>query len=69
MNIRICADSTCDLSPELVEKYHVGIIPLYIVKDGVSLADGREITPQDIYDHVSSGGGMCSTAAVSVADY
>ena len=69
MNIRICADSTCDLSPELVEKYNVGIIPLYIVKDGVSLADGREISPQDIYDHVSGGGAMCSTAAVSVADY
>ena len=69
MNIRICADSTCDLSPELVEKYGIGILPLYIVKDGVSLADGREITPQDIYDHVSGGGAMCSTAAVSVADY
>lgn len=69
MNIRICADSTCDLSPELVEKYGVGILPLYIVKNGVSLADGVEITPQDIYDHVSGGGAMCSTAAVSVADY
>ena len=69
MKIKICADSTCDLSPELVEKYDVGIIPLYIVKDGTSFADGREITPQDIYDHVASGGAMCSTAAVSVADY
>jgi DegV family protein with EDD domain len=69
MKIRICADSTCDLSPELVEKYDVGIIPLYIVKDGTSYADGREITPQDIYDHVAGGGAMCSTAAVSVADY
>ena len=69
MKIRICADSTCDLSPELVRKYDVSIIPLYIVKDGVSCADGREITPQDIYDHVRAGGAMCSTAAVSVADY
>lgn len=69
MKIKICADSTCDLSPELVEKYDVGILPLYIVKDGVSLADGLEICPQDIYDHVRSGGAMCSTAAVSVADY
>lgn len=69
MKIRICADSTCDLSPELVEKYDVKIIPLYIVKDEVSYADGLEITPQDIYDHVRAGGKMCSTAAVSVADY
>ncbi len=69
MKIKICADSTCDLSPELIEKYDVGILPLYIVKDGVSLADGLEIRPQDIYDHVRGGGAMCSTAAVSVADY
>lgn len=69
MNIRICADSTCDLSPELVEKYNIGIMPLYIVKDGVSYADGLEIRPQDIYDYVRAGGKMCSTAAVSVADY
>ena len=69
MKIKICADSTCDLSPELVEKYDIGILPLYIVKDGVSLADGVEICPQDIFDHVRGGGAMCSTAAVSVADY
>ena len=69
MKIKICADSTCDLSPELIEKYDIRIIPLYIVKDGASYADGREITPQDIYDHVRGGGAMCSTAAVSVADY
>ena len=69
MKIRICADSTCDLSPELVEKYDIAILPLYIVKDGVSYADGLEISPKDIYAHVAGGGAMCSTAAVSVADY
>ena len=69
MKIKICADSTCDLSPELVAKYDIGILPLYIVKDGTSYADGLEISPQDIYEHVRGGGAMCSTAAVSVADY
>ena len=69
MNIRICADSTCDLSPELVARYHIDITPLYIVKDGVSYADGIDITPEDIYAHVGGGGEICSTSAVSVADY
>ena len=69
MNIQICADSTCDLSPELLERYHIHITPLYIVKDGVSYTDGVDITPQDIYDHVAAGGDICSTSAVSVADY
>ena len=69
MNIRISADSTCDLSPELIEKYDIRITPLYIVRDGQSLVDGKDITPVELSAHVKSGGGMCSTAAVSVYDY
>ena len=69
MNIKISADSTCDLSPELVERYRIGIAPLYIVRDGESLVDGVDITPDEIYDHVAKGGSMCSMAAVSVYDY
>lgn len=69
MNIKISADSTCDLSQELVERYAIGIAPLYIIRDGQSLVDGVDITPDEIYDHVAGGGSMCSTAAVSVYDY
>lgn len=69
MRIKVTADSTCDLSPKLVEQYDIGIIPLYVVKNGEPLKDGIEITPQDIFDHVSAGGNVCSTAAVNVADY
>ena len=69
MNIKISADSTCDLSPELIERYQIGIAPLYIVRDGESLVDGVDITPDQIYEHVSKSGSMCSTAAVSVYDY
>lgn len=69
MMIKICADSTCDLSPELIDKYGIAITPLYVIKDGVALADGRDIQPEIIFDHVKHGGKICSTAAVSVADY
>ncbi len=69
MNIKISADSTCDLSPELIAHYDIGISPLYIVRDGESLVDGVDITPDEIYAHVEKGGSMCSTAAVSVYDY
>ena len=69
MKIKISSDSTCDLSQELVDKYDVNIVPLYIVKDGKDLVDGVDIVPQDIYDHVANGGTIVSTAAVSVADY
>lgn len=69
MNIKITADSTCDLSPELCEKYGISILPLYIVKEGKSYKDMAEIVPQDIFDHVSAGGTITSTAAINTDDY
>lgn len=65
----ITADSTCDLSAELLEKYQVIICPLYVVKGDESLRDGVEICPQDIYDYVAQTGNVTKTAAASVADY
>ncbi len=47
--IRIVADSTCDLSEELLEQYNIGIIPLNIVLDMKSYRDGKDITPEEIY--------------------
>ena len=32
MKIKISADSTCDLSPELIARYNIGITPLYIIR-------------------------------------
>ncbi|MBO4411722.1 MAG: DegV family protein [Lachnospiraceae bacterium] len=48
--IRIAADSTCDLSPELVERYGIEIIPLYVILDDREYQDGINITPSEIYD-------------------
>ena len=31
--IKIVADSTCDLSPELVKRYDVEIVPLFVALD------------------------------------
>ncbi len=69
MNIKITADSTCDLSQELVEKYNIDILPLSIIKEGQAYKDMLEITPKDIFDHVSAGGQITSTAAVNVDEY
>lgn len=69
MKLKLTADSTCDLSPELLEKMDVSIVPLYIQKGGVSYRDGVEIHPQEIFRYTDMGGGACSTAAANVADY
>ena len=69
MSIKITSDSTCDLTAELQERYGVEVFPLTVVLDGKSLQDGVEITPDDIYAHVSAGGNLPSTSALSVGEY
>lgn len=69
MNIKITADSTCDLSQELIEQNDIAILPLIVVKDGEEFYDGLTITPADIFAHVAAGGDLCSTAARSVGFY
>lgn len=46
--IKLIADSTCDLSKELIEKYNIDIIPLCIIMDDESYFDGVDVTPADI---------------------
>jgi len=69
MKIKISSDSTCELPPELLEKYGIGIVPLTIIIDGKERKDGIDIHPKDIFDWVDSGGEMCKTTAPSPAEY
>ena len=69
MKIKVLSDSTCDLPQELIEKYNITIVPLTVIKDGQPYSDGITITPAEIFAHVAAGGGLCSTAAVSVGEY
>lgn len=69
MNIKITADSTCDLSKELLKEYNISLIPLTVVKDNQAYSDGITITPAEIFAHVAAGGDLCSTTAGSVGDY
>lgn len=47
--VKIFADSTCDLSPELIKKYDVTIIPLHIILDDEEFEDGININPDQIF--------------------
>lgn len=69
MNIKITSDSTCDLPQEVLDKYNITMIPLSVVKDGKAFTDGINIIPADIFDHVASGGDLCSTAAINIGEY
>ena len=69
MKIKVIADSTCDLSPQLLEQYDVTLAPLTVIKNNEQFKDGVTITPADIFTHVAAGGALCSTAAVSIGEY
>jgi len=69
MAIIITSDSTCDLTKELLDAHHIVVLPLYIIKAGIPFRDCVDITPEDIYGHVSAGGEITTTAALNVEDY
>ena len=69
MKIKITADSTCDLSSELVQKYNVGVLPLHVIMDGKVYSDGVDVTPEDIFKRVAESGKLPTTAAPSVSEY
>ncbi|MDE6642052.1 MAG: DegV family protein [Acetatifactor sp.] len=48
--VKIIADSTCDLSKDLLEKYDISILPLHILLGEKEYLDGVNITPKEIYD-------------------
>ncbi len=62
--IRIVADSTCDLSAELKEKYHIITIPLCIIMEDNCYFDGENITPDQIYLWSDANNLTPKTAAV-----
>ena len=69
MRIKITSDSTCDLSPELIEKYDIEVLPLAVNIGSKACRDGVDAKPDDIYAHVSAGGDLPSTAAINPAEY
>ena len=64
-SIKIVADSTCDLSPELIRDYGITILPLNIVLDMTSYSDGEEISPDEIYVWAQANKRTPKTAAVA----
>lgn len=69
MKIKISADSTCDLSQELVEKYNVSIIPLHVSLGERDCLDGVSIQPQDIYDYYATTKKLPKSGACSAVEY
>lgn len=66
--IKILSDSTCDLSHELVQKYNIGIIPLYVRLGEEEYLDGINISPEELYKWSDEHGETPKTAAPGIDD-
>lgn len=69
MRIKICSDSTCDLSAALIERYDIAIKPLHVNLGDRTCRDGVDVMPDDIFSHVSATGQLPTTSAIMPADY
>ena len=69
MKIKITADSTCDLSAELLQKWDISLMPMHILMGDESYLDGVTVHPADVFAHVSAGGTMPKSAAANPVEY
>lgn len=68
-NVIIASDSTTDLSPELIERYQVKLLPLYITLGEKQYRDGVDIDPDFIYQHYEKTGELPKTSAPNIVEY
>ena len=68
MSVKIIADSTSDLSKDLLEKYHISVLPLHIVLGDKEYKDGLEISPDEIYEWSNANKEAPKTSAASISD-
>ena len=65
----LTADSTCDLSRDLKERYGVFYYPLHIILDGEDYLDNVDITPPEIFRIYNEKKLLPKTSAVNVGEY
>ena len=64
--VKVIADSTCDLSQDLLKRYGIDIIPLHIVMGDKEYEDGVDITPDEIYVWADANKTTPKTSAVAI---
>ena len=68
MKIAISAESTLDLSKELIKQYDVHVIPFSVLLGETAYLDG-EISSQDIFDYVAKNKILPRTSAINEFQY
>ena len=66
--VKIISDITCDLSPELITRYNIDILPLHILLGEDEYEDGKTITPEQIFAWSNEHKTTPKTSAPSLED-
>lgn len=69
MNIKLTADSTCDLSEVLIKQLDLSIINFFVTLGNKDYRDGIDVFPHTIYDFVEKNKILPKTAAPSSEEY
>lgn len=69
MKIRISADSTCDLTPEIADSLGIYLAPLCFIIDDKTYYENINIKPEDIFNIMEAGSGVVKTAALNIVEY
>lgn len=67
--IKIMADSTCDLSPDIIDKYDIGVAPLTINIAGRTYRDKIDIQADDFYKIIMDLSEPATTSMPSPSEY
>jgi len=67
--VKVITDSCADLSSELIEKFDLDVVPLYVQVEGKSYLDGCEMTTEKLYSQIEKSNMLPKTAAPSSGDY
>ncbi len=67
--IKIMADSTCDLTQEIIERYDIGIAPLTVTIDNKEYKDKVDITPDEFFEMLKNVKTNPTTSMPSPTEY
>jgi DegV family protein with EDD domain len=67
--VKLIADSTCDLSADLIARHDIHVIPLYVTLSDESRRDGVNLTVPEVFAYTNQTKTTPKTAAVTIMDY
>ena len=69
MSVAVVTDSTAYLPPDVVDRYGIEVVPLYVVLAGRSGREGTDVTSAEVARSLAGRGGHVSTSRPTPGDF